>query len=76
MTLDLRIVGRLLLLDGLSLVQNFFVLLKWLFGGFVQVKADFFVGVGIFVGLGLNAPVSGLFFLLTSPQFVIDVHHG
>jgi len=76
LTLDLRIVGGLLLLDGLSLVQNLFVLLKWLFGGFVEVKADFFVGVSIFVGLGLDAPVRGLFFLLTSPQFVIDVHHG
>jgi hypothetical protein len=54
--LDLRVcVG--LLLESLSLVEDFLVLLKGLFGGFGQVETDFFGGISVFVGLSLDPSV-------------------
>ncbi len=61
--------------EGFSLVEEFFVLLEGLFGGFGEVETDLFGVVGIFVGFGLDPPVGRLLFGVASSQFIVEVHH-
>ena len=74
MLLDLR-VGVGLLLESFSLVEDFLIFLKRLFGGFGEVETDFFGGVGVFVGLSLDTSVGRLLFWVAGSQFVVKVHH-
>lgn len=64
-----------MLLSELCLVEDFFVLLEGLFGGFAEVKADFFCSVNVLIGLSFDASVCGLLFLRASPQLVVKIHH-
>lgn len=56
----------------ISLVQDFFILMKRLFGGFIQIKTDFF---SIFVCLGSDSPTDRLVFSLSGLELIIYIHH-
>jgi hypothetical protein len=45
--------------------------LEGLFGWFGKVKAYFFGGVGVLIGLSLDTPVGRLLFWISGSQFVV-----